>query len=76
MISLTGLTKSESDALLPAFGKAEEYLRETDINDKKRKRVPGGGVNRNSGLSENGCSLSFFILRLTPSGRRPLSSSE
>jgi hypothetical protein len=44
MLSLTGLTKSEFDALLPAFEIAEEkYLRESDMNDKKRKRSPGGG---------------------------------
>ncbi len=44
MMSLTGHTKSEFDSLLPAFGKAEEdCLREAYINDRERKRAPGGG---------------------------------
>ena len=60
MISLTGLTKSESDALLPAFEKAEkEYFTETNVNDKKRKRAPGGG--RKPNLRTVGERL-FFIL--------------
>lgn len=60
MISLTGLTKSEFDSLSAAFEKAEEdYVRETYINDNKRKRAPGGG--RRPNLRTAGERL-FFIL--------------
>lgn len=59
MISLTGLTKSEFDALLPAFEKAEEeYMKEKNM-DKERKRKPGGG--RRPKLRTAGERL-FFIL--------------
>jgi len=60
MMSLTGLTKSEFESLLPVFGKSgEDYVRETYIKDRERKRAPGGG--RRPKLRTAGERL-FFIL--------------
>jgi hypothetical protein len=60
MISMTGLTKSEFDSLLPVFEKAEkDYVMEVHDKNKKRKRMPGGG--RKPKLQSVGERL-FFIL--------------
>lgn len=60
MIALTGLTKSEFDSLLPDFKKAEEdYAKERYVNDKERKRAPGGGCKPKLQTAEERL---FFIL--------------
>ena len=60
LLSLTGLTKTEFESLLPLFEKAEEeYIGETYIKGKERERAPGAG--RKPKLGTPGDRL-FFIL--------------
>lgn len=61
MISMTGLTKSEFDSLLPVFEKAEkDYVMEVHDKNKERKRMPGGG--RKPKLQSVGERLFFYPL--------------
>jgi len=67
MISLTSLTKSGFDALLPAFEKAEEeYFKETNIKDKNRKRAPGGGRKPKLRTVEERLFFILFYLKTYP----------
>ncbi len=64
LLSLTGLTKTEFDSLLPLFGKAEEdYVREIY---KGKERAPGGGRRPNLLNIEDKLFFILFYLKTYP----------
>jgi hypothetical protein len=67
ILSLTGLTKAEFEFLLPLFEKAEEeYVRETYINGKERKRSPGGGRRPKLRTARDRLFFILFYLKTYP----------
>lgn len=65
LLSLTGLTKTEFESLLPLFEKAEEeYVRETYM--KGRERAPGGGRKPKLGTAGDRLFFILFYLKAYP----------
>ncbi len=67
LLSLTGLTKSEFESLLPLFEKAEkDYIGETYIKGKERERAPGAGRRPKLGTAGDRLFFILFYLKTYP----------
>jgi hypothetical protein len=65
--SLTGSDRSESEKMIPRFGKAwDEYVGETYIKTKPRKRKYGGGRKPKLLTVENRLLFILFYFRIYP----------
>jgi len=67
LLSLTGLTKTGFESLLPLFEKAEEeYVGETDMKGKERERAPGAGRKPKPGTPGDRLFFILFYLKTYP----------